>query len=186
MRVIDQLKGNKNEAPTKEYALVFVISFIFLLVNIIFLWTHFLPQMQDAAEETEKVLGESEGDNPIIQEDAIPKIKLVLAIYLICFGLLDGILALMLWRNKVPKSQESVIKALANSYVVVRLFNILIITVLSIIVIVGSQLALNLLYVSILFFSIVSLFYIIYFKRKILSEKLDNEVIFKIPDETAL
>ncbi|UCE37924.1 MAG: hypothetical protein JSW00_01385 [Thermoplasmata archaeon] len=185
MSLIDQLKGNGNEAPTKVYALVFVISFIVLAGNIIILWVNFLPQMQDAAEETEEIIEDSEEGNPIIRADAIPKIRFVYILYLICFGILDSVLALMLWRNQVPKSQEPVIKALANTYVFVRLFNIFIITMLSIIVLVGSDylLALNLLYVSILFFSIVSLFYIIYLKRKILSEKMDNEITFKIPDE---
>lgn len=141
--------------------------------------------MQDAAEETERLLGESEEGNPIIQKDVIPEIRFVYLFYLICFGILDGILALMLWRNKVPKSQESAIKALTNSYVFVRLFNIFIITMLSILAVVGSNYGIirNLLYLSIVFFSMVSLFYIIYLKRKILGGKMDNKVMFKIPDE---
>lgn len=185
---IDQLKGEENEKSTKVYALVFFIAFIVLVGSIILHWVYFLPQMEDAAEETERILGESDEDNPIIhiiQKDAIPQIRFVYILYLICFGILDGILVLILWKRKVPKSQESAIKALANSYIYVRHFNIFIIVMLSIIALVGSNygFALNLLYLSLMLFSMVSLFYIIYLKRKILIEKLGDTPIFKIPED---
>jgi hypothetical protein len=188
MGLIDQLQGNGNEAPTKVYALVFVITFIVFVGNIILLWVHFLPQMEDAAKETDRLLGESMEDKSIIQEDAIPKIRFVYTLYLICFGILDSILVLMFWRSKVPKSQESVIKALANSYVFVRIFNISIVTMLSIMALVGSNYGfiLNLLYLSIVLFSMVSLYYIIYLKRKILIEKLEDDPIFKIPEDATV
>ena len=185
---IDQLKGDGNETSIKVYALVIFTAFIVLAGTIILLWVTFLPQMQEAAEETERIIGESEEGNPIIhiiQKDAIPEIRFVYIFYMICFGILDGILALMLWRSKVPKSQKSVIKALANSYIYVRHFNLFIIVMLSIMALVGPNygFALNLLYLSLVLFSMVSLFYIIYLKRKILIEKLEDEPIFKIPED---
>jgi hypothetical protein len=184
MGLIDQLQGNGNESPTKVYALVFIITFITFAVSIILLWAHFLPKMEDAAEDTDRILGESKQDKSIIQKDAIPKIKVVYALYLICFGILDSILALMVWKSKVPKSKESVIKASANSYVFVRWFIIFIITLLTITALIGSDydLILNLFYLSLVIFSIVSLFFIIYLKRKILTEKFEKTTIFKIPD----
>lgn len=183
----DLLKGNGNKAPTKVYALVILIAFIVVTVWIIHLWVNFLPQMQDAADDTKKMLGDSE-DISIIQGDAIPEIRFVYALYLICFGILDGILAIMLWRSKVPKSKESAIKALGISYCFVRGFSIFIIQLLSIMALVGSnhRFVLNLLYLSIVFFSMISLFYIIYFKMKILIEKLEDEPIFKIPDDVTV
>jgi hypothetical protein len=184
LTIIDQLEGDGDEAQVKVYALVFFIAFIVLAGTIIFDWVYFLPQMEDATKETERTLGESKDVPQIIQKDAIPQIRLVFILYLICFGLLDSILALMVWKSKVPKNQESAIKALANSYIYVRNFNIFIIIMLSIMALVGSNygFALNLLYISLVCFSIVSVFYIIYLKKKILIEKLEDP-IFKIPED---
>ncbi|UCE74652.1 MAG: hypothetical protein JSV56_02840 [Methanomassiliicoccales archaeon] len=180
------LKGRENNVTTKTFAVVVLIAFITYTITIIILWTTFLPQMESATEETESLMGNSRRESDsIIHGDYISEIKLVFIASLICYGLFDTIFSLMLWRGEVPKNQEKMVEVLAQTYVTKRAFSLFLATMLPIIVLVGSnpELPMNIFYLVVPIFSIISLVFILYFNRKIFEEKVEDEPLYKIHDE---
>jgi len=185
MGLIDQLKGDRSEVSTKVMAVPVLITILtYILFIIIMQWIHFFPVMESAAEETKDLTGET-GD---IQGEYIGEIKLAQILSFLCFGLLDCLFAFILWKGKVPKNREIKTRMLINNYPVIRMSSAFIIIMLSITVIIGNspRFLMNLLYLIILIFSIVSFIIILYFKRKSLNQKMEEEILFKIPVESSL
>lgn len=176
--------------PIKHLAISVIITFLIFAFMILYSWMTFLPQMEEASEETSELIGGSGGGESIsiIEGDAINAIRLVYLLSLIIFGLLDGIFAFMLWRAKPPIKNEKILSPLYAIYIVHRLIALFTIFQLSVFVLVSSNSRplLNLLYLTIPVFSAVSLVIILLVHRKVLGEKMEDEVVFKVPDETAL
>ncbi len=183
------MKKNGGTIPTKVLAAVVFIGLLTYVFTIIILWTTFLPQMESAAKETENLIGGSTGEpDSIIQGEYISEIKLVYTLSLMCFGLFDTIFSVMLWKGRVPKNLEKMVEVLARAYVGVRSFSLFLVVILSIMTLVGSnsRFPMSILYLIVPIFSVISLIFILYFNRKVFGENVEDEYLFKIPDESSL
>ncbi len=172
---------------TKIMAIVILVVFLLFAFNIARLWLTYLPQMEEAAEETARMLAETGGGGEpasIIQGDIIPELRMVLMLSLILFGLLDGIYALMLWRGKPPFRNESVLIPLTAIYFIARIFHTYVITIISTTIVTHSnpRILMNSLYLTIPIFSVLSLVIIIIVYNKVLKRrKKGTKILFKIP-----
>lgn len=177
------MSGRKRATP-KQFAFAIIMSYIsFALIIIILHMSIFLPQMEKANEERQELIEETEGtDSSIVETKYIVGIRLVYILSLICFGLLDGLCAVVLWKVRVPKEQMVMFGNLAESYVAARAFSLLMITLLSVMILVSSNPRLfeDLLYLVVPIFSLISLIFILYFSRKFSMEKLEDEHLFDV------
>ena len=174
--------GREYKVSTKSLAVlvltVFLASVLFMVIT---QWMFLFPRMEQAGEET----GGSNEYTSIIQSVYIPEIIFAQILSFACFGFLDITFAIELWKGKIQKSQELIVKVLAHAYIPLRTFSFFVIAMLSIAVLTGTspRFFMNLHYLMIPIFSVISLGFILYFHRKFFREKTEEETIFKIPDE---
>lgn len=185
--------GRDNRIATKILAAVVVVVYLIFAFTMIILGMTFLPQMEEASEETSRMIGGSDGGAvSIVQDEVIPEIRLVYVLSLIIFGLLDGVFAFILWSGKPPYSHDNILLPLAIilavMYFLNRAFSTYVMTQLSIMTLVGSnsRALMNMLYLTIPIFSAVSLVIILIVKKKVFSKKRAHKVVFKIPEDAAL
>ena len=177
---------------TKIMAIVMLIVLLIFVFNIVRLWLTYLPEMEEAGEETSRMMAQTtggEGTFQIIQNDIIPELRMVLLLSLILFSLLDGIFILMLWTGKPPFLNESVLIPLSLIYFVARIFHTFIIAMISTTILIHSdpRILMNSLYLTIPIFSVLSLVIITIVYTKVLKgRKKGTKVLFKIPDEATL
>ncbi len=188
MSLIGQMKLSEYEFSTKGLAVnIFIAFLVFLFFMLIMQWMFFFPNMEDAYEETKSMIERTGGEDSgrLIHGEYIGEIKFAQVISFICFGLLDAVFAFMLWKGKAPKSQEITTRVLSEAHSTIRMFSAFVIIMLSISILIGDnpRIFMNLLYLIIAVFSVISLIIILYFQRKFLTAKMKKELVFKIPDE---
>jgi len=175
--------------PIKHLAISVIITFITYATIIIILSIAFLPQMEESYEDTRELMEEIENGESfsIIEGEAIPEIRLVYLSSIIIFGLFDSIFTLMLWRAKSPLKNDKIISPLHSIYVTQRCFTLILISQLSIGVLTWdiSEILFKYLYLTILVSSVISIVIIFIIYRKVIGEKTKEEVVFKLPKETA-
>ena len=186
-----QENGEDNFDLPKILALLIIVVFLIFVFNIVGLWITYLPhmeQMEEAGEETSQMMEETGGEGvSIIQAEMIPEIELVFTLSLICFGLLDGIFALMLWRTRVKNRQQLNLGISVLAHLLIRTFSLSFISSLTVQVMVGhnSRALMNALYMTVPIFSAASLVIIIIVYKVVLAKKRATKILNKISEDTA-
>ncbi len=181
--------GMRGFIPIKHLAIGIVILYFVYVFTIAYLWVGFLPNMEKAASETSELM-EREGVEPvsIVQGEVIPELRVLYIISLIFFGIVDISLAILLWKAKPPLNNEKILSPLYSIYNVNRAIAIFLITQLSILALVGSnsRQLVNSLYIAIPIFSAVGIILLFLIYYKVLRKKMEEDVMFKLPDEAVL
>jgi cytochrome bd-type quinol oxidase subunit 2 len=188
---IDLMKRDEYRISTRGLAVdIFIIFLIFLFFLLFMQWMFFLPDMEETYKETKSLIEETGRVDSvkIIHGEYIGEIKFAQVISFICFGLLDTFFAFRLWKGSVLESRKNIAYISAQVYTLIRACSLFMIIILTIVILNSSnpRFFMNLLYVVILIFSMLSLAYIFYFHRRFFGEKTKEEVLFKIPDESPL
>ncbi len=187
--MLSSIKGEETRFSMKVLTVLVLIGFLVYTMIILTLWMSFLPNMEHAAEETQKLIEKSGGETSTVQSVYFSEMRMVYTISLICFGLLDGVFAYLLWKGKMPNSRlYNVIGPQVVLYSTIRgIIGGLIITQLSIGTFTGHdpRLMINMLYLVIAISSVISLIIIFYIKMKYLRENNEEDVTFKIPEDAS-
>jgi hypothetical protein len=173
---------------TRLLSLEILVASIVYILFIALLWYQFLPMMEDSYEETNALLegGSNTGNLKTIHGDFIPEIRLAHILSIRCYGIVDGIIVFTLWQSNIKKDQVAGEVLIARSYYILRAFSVFIVTMLTIVILVGTDpgFYLTLLFISIPIFSILSLLYLYYFKTHFIPGEGEHKVLFKIPEES--
>ncbi len=182
MRDNDLMSGKKKATP-KQYAFAVIIWYIIFAIMIIFHMSYLIPQMEKANEETSELIEETEGAYPsTVETDYVAGARFVYILSLICFGLLDGLCAVILWKARVPEEQMIMFGNLAEGYIAVRAFSLFIMTVLSIMIWIGSnqRFLIGLFYLIVPIFSLISLILILYFDKNFSRKKFESDYMYEV------
>jgi len=174
----------------KELALKFlgaIIIFIFVIyISTLFvLSSTFIPQMEEAGEETAELISTGEagagGSVQVIRHDFAGEVRTAYLVSLISFGILDGLFALILWLRRPKRGHESALISMAVIQIINRPFTAYLMVQFSIMVFVGSspEIHLNVLYLIIIISSILSLV-LVFIVHQMLSESKTRKIGFKI------
>ena len=138
--------------------------------------------MEEIAEETEDILGDDE-DNVIIQRDAMPAIRVILLVSILAFGVVDDIFAVLLWKAKPPLRNERVFTPLYSFYIGQRFIGGFLVVELCILALTGSnpELMINMLYLTIVVLSAISLVLITLVYTQVLSHKEKDGARYRRP-----
>jgi hypothetical protein len=143
-----------------------------LALNILRLWFMYLPQMEEAGRETSQLVSGEGAAVQIINIDMIPEVRMFFLMSLITFGILDGIFAFMLLKGKPIYQNKVIIRPLFFINVFGRIISVVIISIIPITVIVGSnpRFMMMILYLSAVVLVGLSLVIILVFQMKVFSE----------------
>jgi len=175
--------GFKGFMNIKHMAISLVLMIIVFAILILYFTMNFFPEMERLNEERRE-LTDHGGIDVGIQDPPFDEIRIVFTISLILFGLLDGILAVMLWRARAPLRNKKVLSPLYSVYSLNRGASIFLILQISIFATADDnpgQLV-NLQYFMVFVFTVVSIILIVLIHKKVLG--LGDEVIFPLPEET--
>jgi hypothetical protein len=163
---------SSQDNDTKLLGVIIIIIFIFFAFNILRLWLIFLPQMEEAGRETERLVSGNDAIS-IINTNIIPEIRLFFILTLLVFGILDGVFSLMLWKGKPREEHRMLIMPLFIIYLIGRILSGIIISIFIIFVIIGSnpRNQMNSLYMITLIFSALGIVIICIFYDKIFSPR---------------
>jgi hypothetical protein len=174
---------------TKIFAAITIIILMIFIMIIIRLWLFYLPQMEEAREETSALVSEegAGGAIQIIQYDIIPEIRLALIVSLIVFGIMDGIFALMLWIGNPRNEHKNLIQPLFAVYIFKRIFHGFLITIITAMALTGSnpRSLVGSLYMSIPVFLSAGVVIMLLFYTKIFSarKRKATKILFKATDK---
>lgn len=174
--------GVTSPVPLKHYAVMVILIYFVFVFTVLYLWINFLPAMEDVAEETEEILGDDEEDI-IIQGDAIPAIRVILLVSVLAFGIVDDLFAVLLWKAKPPLRNERVFTPLYSFYIGQRFIGGFLIVELSILALTGGnpELMINMLYLTLVVLSALSLVLITLVYTQVLSHKEKDGAVIKRP-----
>ena len=162
---------SQNKNDTRFFGILTIIIFILFAFNLLRLWMFYIPQMEQAGEETVGLIsGQGTGGAiSIINSDIIPQIRIFFILTLFSFGILDAVFSFMLFRGNPRKEHEMLIMPFFIMYLISRIASGFIITFLTSAAILGSNPrgTLNSLYMIILICSILSIVIILLFQMKI-------------------
>jgi hypothetical protein len=156
----------------KHYAVMVVLIYFVFVFTVLYLWINFLPRMEEIAEETSELVGDDE-DLILIQEDAIPQLRIILLVSILAFGIVDDLFAVLLWKAKPPMRNERVFIPLYSVYIGHRFIGGFLIVELTILALTGTDpgFMINLLYLTMVVLSALSLVIIALVYTQVLDQK---------------
>ena len=184
------MKRYKND--TKILAAITIFIFLIFAMNILRLWLIYLPQMEEAGRETQRIIGEegAGGAIQIIQHDIIPEIRIALILSLVIFGLMDGIFVFMLWKGNPRFEHKDLILPLFIIYIIKRIFHGILITMITISAIVGNnpRSLLHSLYMTLPVFFLAGAVIMLLFHTKIFGtrKRKATKILFKASDKATI
>jgi hypothetical protein len=138
-----QLDYNNGGSRYRSIAVIIIMIYLSFLVYVAALNVSFIPQMEEAGEETAELLNTGEagggGSVQVIHNDMVDEVRTAFIITLISFGILDGIFALMLWLKRVKNSHRTALIALLAIQILNRILCAYIIVIFSIWVLVATN-----------------------------------------------
>lgn len=181
---------NDRELILKFLAIIIIVTYLFFLLIIARLYFTFIPQMEEAGEETAELISGTPGSGgavQVIHHGYAQEIRLAYIISLISFGILDMVFALMLLFKRVKRGHETALFSLSVIQIINRPFSAFVIVQFSILVFVESEpgLYVNALYLIIAISSILSsvLAFIVYIK---LLRNKTRKFAYKIREKTSI
>ena len=169
------LPSNNAGLVFKFLAIVIMVFYLVFLFTIVTLHSTFIPQMEEAGEETEELILEAGagGAVQVIRHDMAQKVRAAYIISLISFGILDGTFALILWLRRVKRGHEVALLSLTAIQIINRLFSGFVIVQLSIPVFVSAnpRALMNALYLVLIISSVLSFVLILVVYLKLLESK---------------
>lgn len=127
----------------KSLAVIIIIIYLSFLIFIATLYFSFVPQMEEAGEETAELINTGEagggGAVQVIHNNMADEVRTAYIITLISFGIIDGLLVLMLWLKRVKRSHETALFALLAIQILNRLASAYLTIQFSIMVLVGPN-----------------------------------------------
>lgn len=168
--------------PMKHYAVMVVLIYFVFVFTVLYLWINFLPRMEEIAEETSDLVGDDE-DLILIQDEAIPRLRIVLLLSILAFGIVDDLFAVLLWKAKSPLRNERVFTPLYSVYIGHRFIGGFLIVELTILALTGTDpgFMLNLLYLTLVVLSALSVVIIVLIYTQVLSQKEEDGAAYKRP-----
>lgn len=174
--------GFKGFMNIRHMAISLLFMIIVFMILILYFSMRFLPEIEELNEERREII-EGGGLVDETQDPPINEIRIAFIISLVLFGLLDSILAVMLWRARAPLRNEKALSPLYSIYSANRVVSIILIPQISLFAVANDNPGqlLNLLYFMVLVFTVVSLVLIVVMHKKVLGQ--GDEVIFSLPEE---
>lgn len=181
---------NDRELILKFLAIIIIVTYLFYLFTIARLYFTFIPQMEEAGEETAELISGASGSSgavQIIHHGYAQEIRLAYIISLISFGILDMVFALMLWLRRVKRGHEIALFSLSVIQIVNRPFSAFVIVQFSILVFMRSEpgLFMNALYLTIAISSILSIVLAFIVYKKLLKNKT-HKFAYKIREKPSI